>query len=85
MKKPVHEPPLVRIDAEKSDRMWGGVEIFLRVNGRLPDKAGDKLTSQMLRDFIDRFKDHTVHSHWIPLARKLLAESTQGEVSNEIA
>ncbi len=77
-RKPKEQPkddeiPLTIIHSAESERMWGEVEIFMRVNGRLPFQ-GDTLTTQMLEDFINKFAEHPTHGRWVSLAKKMLVE-----------
>lgn len=47
------EPPLVVI---KNFDAFERVEIFLRVKSRLPDQKGDKITQEILDEFVRKYE-----------------------------
>ena len=71
-------PPLVVIDRAKL-RPQIEIEIFLRVEGRLPTEKGDRLTAEMCEEFIKQFMNHPKHGKYIGDAFEILAELTKNE------
>ena len=64
----MHEPI-----TSKAYDAWAGVEIFLRVTGRLPQQRGDRLTVGICEEFIERFANHPEHGHWVGYAQRYIA------------
>ena len=67
------QPPLTIIDPKCFETQIN-IEIFLRVKGRLPTQAGDRLTIEICEEFIERFAKHPQHGRWVGHAFDRLAD-----------